>query len=261
MPEIPQRRMTTLGSSVAEDQPFEGSPVPWFHIVGRTSLLSDTAGSHSAAPENNECAAQSSRNAAPLPGCEDSSPYKQRGASHSYGVLLRVCRSVVCPSGAFLKVQAKFSAPGIIRPESWTNSPGEPSGRLRNLLVRVSGTQPSLVHDSRSHAPAAFPMVIGISEQTPTRECGGKERFEHRCLRRRGEESGVPCAPLGSVLAGTPVVVGVVGVVLGPLAFDLLARLLRRLHRRRALERLVLRRPAARLLSWFIQIAVVLLFS
>ena len=137
VPKIPQRRMTTLGSSVAEDQPFEGSPVPWFHIVGRTSLLSDTAGSHSAAPENNECAAQSSRNAAPLPGCEDSSPYKQRGASHSYGVLLRVCRSVVCPSGAFLKVQAKFSAPGIIRPESWTNSPGEPSGRLRNLLVRV----------------------------------------------------------------------------------------------------------------------------
>ena len=133
----------------------------------------------------------------------------------------------VCPSGAFLKVQAKFS---IIRPESWTNRPGEPSGRLRNLLVRVSGTQPSLLHDSHSHAPAASPMVVGISEQTPTRECGGKERFEHRCLRRRGEESGVPCAPLGSVLAGTPVVVGVVGVVLGPLSLDLLARLLRRLH-------------------------------
>ena len=66
----------------------------------------------------------------------------------------------VCPSGAFLKVQAN----------SETNRPGEPSGRLRNLLVRVSGTQPSLLHDS--HAPAAFPMVVGIAEQTPTRECG-----------------------------------------------------------------------------------------
>ena len=144
----------------------------------------------------------------------------------------------VCPSGAFLKVQAN----------SETNRPGEPSGRLRNLLVRVSGTQPSLLHDSHSHAPAAFPMVVGNQSKRQLASADGKKRFEHRCLRRRGEESGVPCAPLSSVLAGTPVVVGVVGVVLGPLSFDLLARLLRRLHRRRALERLVLRRPPARLL-------------
>ena len=76
---------------------------------------------------------------------------------------------LVCPSGAFLKVQANSPA---IRPESWRSRPGEPSGRLRNLLVRVSGTQPSLVHDSRSHAPAASPMVVGITEHTPTRDCG-----------------------------------------------------------------------------------------
>ena len=105
-----------------------------------------------------------------LPRCQAAKTalHKQRGASKE----VFSCEYVdlfVCPSGAFLKVQAKFR---IIRPESWTNRPGEPSGRLRNLLVRVSGTQPSLLHDSHSHAPAAFPMVVGISEQTPTRECG-----------------------------------------------------------------------------------------
>ena len=141
VPKIPQRRMTTLGLSVAEDQPFEGSPVAWFHIVGRTSLLSDTAGSCSAAPENNECAAQSSRNAAPLPGCEDSSLYKQRGASHSYygGVLLRECRSACLPFRSIPESQGKFSGS-----ESWTNRSGEPSGRLRNLLG-AGPEQPSLL--------------------------------------------------------------------------------------------------------------------
>merc|ERR1719377_120658 len=56
LPKIPPRRIATLGPYVAEDQPFEGSPVPWLHILGRTSLLSDTTGSRSAAPGNNECA-------------------------------------------------------------------------------------------------------------------------------------------------------------------------------------------------------------
>ena len=166
VPKTPQRRMTTLGPSVAEDQPFEGSPVAWFHGLGDRVVLSHTAGSHSAAPGNKECAAQSSHNAAPLPDCENSSPYKQRGASHSYGgVLLRECRSVCLPFRSIPESPGKCSGS-----ESWKNRPGEPSGRLRNLLVRVSGTQPSLLHDS--HAPAAFPMVVGIAEQTPTRECG-----------------------------------------------------------------------------------------
>ena len=172
---------------------------------------------------------------------------------------MRVCRSVCLPFRSIPESPGKILR--IIRPESWTNRPGEPSGRLRNLLVRVSGTQPSLVHDSRSHAPAAFPMVVGISEQTPTRECGGKKRFEHRCLRRRGRRAGCLVHHSSSVLAGTPVVVGVVGVVLGPLSLDLLARLFWGFHRRRALERLVLGRPPARLPRAVLQIAVVLLFG
>ena len=49
-----------------------------------------------------------------------------------------------------------------------------------NLLTAVTcwcgSTQPSPLHDSHSHAPAAFPMVVGISEQTPTRECGQGRR-------------------------------------------------------------------------------------
>ena len=56
--------------------------------------------------------------------------------------------------------------------------------------MRVSGTQPSLLHDSHSHAPAAFPMVVGNRSKRLFASADGKRRFEHRCLRRRGRGAG-----------------------------------------------------------------------
>ena len=82
------------------------------------------------------------------------------------------CRSVCRHFGEFLRVQA--------------NSPAHPSRELDEPSRRALRTAQELagaglrnaalpLHDSHSHAPAAFPTVVGISEQTPTRECGRED--------------------------------------------------------------------------------------